>query len=630
MRASGFPLVGDETLDTVDGDTLVRLDATVLDRPIDAGNAGAPLEADSRYAMRSVLGAGGMGEVRLCEDQLIGREVAVKVIHAARREDARAVSRFIREARIQGQLEHPSIVPVHDLGRTPDGGVFFTMKRVRGKTLATILAGQKAGDRELSDQYSDRKLLTAFVTVCLAVELAHRRGVLHRDLKPANIMLGDFGEVYVLDWGIARLAGAGAESSDRVVMPADSSAMTRAGELIGTPGYMSPEQAGGAELDARSDVYALGAILFECLTHRPLHEGERVVEVLTSTLHGVNARPSVRAPDRMIAPELEAICVRATALDPRERFSSARELASAVERFLDGRRDSERRRQLADEHAERARRLAAQAFDRSGTLDDRSVALAEVGRALGLDPQHPQARRTMVELLTTPPAELPAEAKSALDESVARTQRMAGAIGILAYTLWLLATPLAWWMGIVRPELLVAFVAAHVFALASSFWMSRLAQRPRPLVTLVATAGPLLAAFTTHFMFGSLVLLPTLLCAVMSAMLLNPRPLSRSAIVVTVCVMIAAPSVLGALGVTEPSYAFDDGVMSVQPVMLQLPEVPTTLSLILASLLTVGTLALSITRIRDDLSRAERRLQLQAWQLRQLVSSSAGPHVPDR
>ncbi len=158
---------------------------------------------ETRYQPGELLGEGGMGEVRLARDARIGREVAVKTM---RREiGARGESRFLREARVQGQLEHPAIVPVYDLGVTRDGETYFTMKRVRGRSLDSILEALAAGELDTVAEFTRRRLLTAFSQVCLAVEFAHARGVLHRDLKPANIMIGDFGEVYVLDWGLAKV-----------------------------------------------------------------------------------------------------------------------------------------------------------------------------------------------------------------------------------------------------------------------------------------------------------------------------------------------------------------------------------------------------------------------------------------
>jgi serine/threonine-protein kinase len=153
---------------------------------------------EERYEHRALLGEGGMGAVDLFQDRAIGREVAIKRIRPEASSPG-ALARFVREARVQGQLEHPAIVPVHDLAENSEGTAFFTMKRVRGASLDDILDALATDAPDARARYGRRKLLTAFATVCLAVDFAHSRGVLHRDLKPANVMLGDFGEVYVLD-----------------------------------------------------------------------------------------------------------------------------------------------------------------------------------------------------------------------------------------------------------------------------------------------------------------------------------------------------------------------------------------------------------------------------------------------
>ncbi|HEV8321841.1 MAG TPA: serine/threonine-protein kinase, partial [Myxococcota bacterium] len=253
-----------------------------------------------RYEVGAVIGEGGMGQVRAVGDRRIGRRVAMKVVRAGQgsRSDARA--RFLREARVQGQLEHPSIVPVYEMGKTPEGAPYFTMRRVCGATLAEVVEALRAGRVDAAQRWSRRRLLTAFSSVCLTMHYAHTRGVVHRDLKPGNVMLCDFGEVYVLDWGLAKIASGAADDGARegeadgagsaqsgeggsarseqgarapagpagIDAPLHESARTVDGELMGTPGYMAPEQVTGRaqDVDARADVYALGAILFELLT----------------------------------------------------------------------------------------------------------------------------------------------------------------------------------------------------------------------------------------------------------------------------------------------------------------------------------------------------------------------------
>ncbi|HET9990119.1 MAG TPA: serine/threonine-protein kinase, partial [Kofleriaceae bacterium] len=251
-----------------------------------------PVSPDSRYVLRTLLGSGGMGEVWLAHDVRIDRDIAIKMMRGYA--DADAVARFLREARVQGRLEHPAVVPVHDLG--PDEHApFFAMKRLSGRTLHDVIV---AGDAE----WTRRKLLARFIDICFAIEFAHKRGVIHRDLKPANIMLGEFGETYVLDWGLARIADESEPPTPtRPIRTGDlrsdsgSGGHTQAGALLGTPGYMSPEQMRGEPIDTRTDVFALGCILFELLAGVAAIPRDKPFEI---TLATAEYRPAARCPDR--------------------------------------------------------------------------------------------------------------------------------------------------------------------------------------------------------------------------------------------------------------------------------------------------------------------------------------------
>jgi eukaryotic-like serine/threonine-protein kinase len=198
-------------------------------------------------------------------DQDIRRDVAMKVMHGAAVSDEQR-QRFINEAQITGQLEHPSIVPVYELGEL-EGEAFYTMKFVNGRTLSEVLA----------EEYPIARLLGIFLKSCDAIAFASSRGIIHRDLKPDNIMIGEFGEVLVLDWGLAKAIGAEespvADSAQTLNLDAAGAELTLEGDVLGTPAYMSPEQARGRvdEIDIASDIYALGAILYTILTHSPPH-----------------------------------------------------------------------------------------------------------------------------------------------------------------------------------------------------------------------------------------------------------------------------------------------------------------------------------------------------------------------
>lgn len=296
-------------------------------------------ETRSHYTLTRVHGEGGLGRVWLARDLRLNREVALKEILPRRDEDPVAERRLVREAQVTGQLEHPNIVPVYELSRGgEDEGVFYVMRYVRGQTLrAAIKEHHRRRQQGTEDRIGLRRLLQSFIDVCDAVGYAHAHGVIHRDLKPANVMLGPFGEVTVLDWGLAKLVSQPADQSDEtaVMLPAPAETdLTIPGQALGTLGYMAPEQAdpGGAIVDSRTDIYGLGAILFEILTCLPPHRGTRDEDLRSRIIH--SPTPRARVEERSVPAALDAICAKAMAKKRSQRYRSAGELADDVQRWL--------------------------------------------------------------------------------------------------------------------------------------------------------------------------------------------------------------------------------------------------------------------------------------------------------
>jgi WD40 repeat protein len=297
-----------------------------------------PAAAGSRYQVLRPHARGGLGEIFVALDQELHREVALKEIRPDVAADAESCGRFVQEAEITGGLEHPGIVPVYGLGTGADGRPFYAMRLIQGETLAEAIRKLHTGAAGVTQ----RGLLTRFVALCNAIAYAHSRGVLHRDLKPQNVMLGKYGETLVLDWGLAKAVGrepAGAAGFEEVTLrphSGDSSLETRLGSALGTPAYMSPEQAAGRleQVGPASDVYGLGAVLYALLTGRAPGAGRDPTEVLERVRNG--DWPAPRQLDREVPPALDAVCRKALAFAPEDRYPTALALAADVEAWLAG------------------------------------------------------------------------------------------------------------------------------------------------------------------------------------------------------------------------------------------------------------------------------------------------------
>ena len=322
------------------GDTLPARESQIPPEPIlRSSRSSIPPVPTNRYRHGDELGRGGMGRVVEAYDTQLGRTVALKEVHVRGSSIAR---RFVREIEITARLEHQGIVPLYDSGTTPDGRPFYVMRRVTGKPLDQVIAASRDLDARLT-------LLPAMLAAIDAIAHAHKRGVIHRDLKPTNILVGEHGETVVIDWGLAKVIDTAGEASDEnspdsldsldpldpVIPAASDSLQTQAGSVFGTPGFMAPEQARGEVLSASTDVYALGATLYQLLAGKPPATGTSATEVLGKTL--MNEIRPLRDVVDGVPPELIAIVDKALAFDEKVRYRNAGELADDLRRFLDGR-----------------------------------------------------------------------------------------------------------------------------------------------------------------------------------------------------------------------------------------------------------------------------------------------------
>jgi eukaryotic-like serine/threonine-protein kinase len=421
-------------LDRMEEATGLELDVCLVRAPESPGSVNPPVALPPRYRWLSTLGEGGQGSVELVFDEDLGRAVALKTLHEHRR-DARRLAELYREARITGQLDHPNIVPVYDAGQLDDGRLYYTMPRMTGQSLHRVLVRLRRGDADALRRWDRVRLLQVLETACYAVGHGHERGVVHRDLKPANILLGRHGEVYVVDWGIARIVGGPAAGPRGPRRHWSEEGDARTERVRGSPPYMAPEQIKHPDqVGPAADVFCLGVMLYEALCRLPPFQGESVEDTVEALCQRKPVPPRERAPQLSVPPELEEICLRALEKFPGHRYPNATELAEALaEHRVGGRRRASAARRLREAGSMRARHrvvrarsvdAAARASELKGPVGgsnerDRgalrsaeeerqslsraadallSEALWALHRALADDPENPDAQAALGEL----------------------------------------------------------------------------------------------------------------------------------------------------------------------------------------------------------------------------------------
>ncbi|MGN6104093.1 MAG: serine/threonine-protein kinase [Kofleriaceae bacterium] len=559
--------------------------------------------ASGFYAYGEVIGRGGMGEVLLAHDKRIGRDVAIKRLRAARPSDDE-LARFLREARIQARLDHPAIVPVYEVSRDEQGRPFFSMKRVSGATLGDLLESP-ASPRP--------RLLRAFADVCRAIDFAHARGVVHRDLKPSNVVLGEFGDVYVLDWGVARVV----DDALAEVVTADTDTLegaAPAGQVLGTPGYMAPEQLHTAEVDRAADIYALGAIAFELLAGEPLHpRGHQAA--ISSTLAEGERSPARRRPDRAVPPELDALCSAMLARDPNTR-PTARRVAERIEAYLDGDRDVARRRTLAVDLVWSAR----------AALDDdrRAEAMRAAGRALALDPEVPGAAELLTTLMLEPPREPPEDLTRALRASDVEVVRRRARAGVFAYLAIAAFLPILMWNGIRKWDIVLAVFG---FALAMAIAALQLRRRPdRSFAEMVGYAlGNAVLLGLLGRLAGPFTFVPALACFMVMSIMSYPAFVERPwALIATIVAGFVCPLALEAAGLLPETWTtMQNGGLVSHTGALELGSSSSAVMVVMSTVSTIvvgGAYSAVVARANR---RAQQQLLTQAWQLRQLLPDGA-------
>ncbi len=556
-----------------------------------------------------------MAEVELCVDRRLGRAVARKLLRWELQSVEECRRRFVREIQVQSQLDHPAIVPVFDSGQDEDGRDFFTMRRIGGITLGAAISAMQAIPYPDGVAAERSRLLSAFLQACLAVDYAHSRGVIHRDIKPGNLMLGRYGELYVLDWGVAKVRSDAADHiATQTLLDASEAdpTLTEGRRLLGTPSYMSPEQhADPSSVTPRSDVYALGCVLFQLLTGARLREG------LRGWPSGIALHPS--RVDPSLPPELDRICAKACDPAPEARYATARQLHDDLAALVRGDRDLALRQHLAAEHLAQARQHADDG--------EEPAVLREAGRALSLDPTSAEAAGLLARHLLAPseddPAPLRAE-RQRTDDADGRRMLLTNALtagGILAVVA--LAGGLH---EILRPDLLAAAIlppvlGALVLATNPAGVPRSAAALARSVMVSVGFSAPIALSAPA---FGPWVLPPLIACVtcvvVAGVVAIGWRRLlvigsALGTLAATLAVYAIRGESLG-LTITERQHTTQAVIVAYDPTWT-----PAAMAVLCVVMVAAGTAV--IWRNTDALLASRQQLHRYEWRLRQITSAPA-------
>jgi len=574
-----------------------------------------------------------MAEVDLCRDRRLGRLVARKSL----RRELQGVDvlrrRFDREIQIQAQLDHPAIVPVFDRGQSPSGREYFTMRSIEGETLNDAVGALARLPPGPASERERSRLIRAFLQACLAIDYAHHRGIVHRDLKPANLMLGQFGEVYVLDWGIAKVVSEPVDAplpeSEGLDIDGDSTPLTGALRQLGTPAYMSPEQfQDSSSVTPSSDVYALGAVLFQILAQDRLRlESAAVLRASDGGTwpQGPQLHPSVRAPELEIPPEYDAICARACDPDPDERYGTARDLHDAVEAVWRGDRDLALRRDLSERHLDAALGFAA---DHGSETE----VLREAGRAVALDPTNSAAAGLLTRYLLATADDDPVplvEEREQADLADGRGMLVLNAaVSIVVLTvIALLATV----TPILRWELFAAGVVPVILA-TLVLVSSRSGTRPTPvlvarsLAVSVGFSAPIALSSTA---FGPWALPPLITCVVCVVVASVVAIGWRRVLVVSFAMgTLAATQLAFVARGSELGLRAPPGRVSFEAMMVSFGPTNTTLIVGFLSFVLVVCATAVVWHNSNRLLLSRQQLHRYEWRLRQITNAADDRSVP--